>query len=71
MDVSTVLMIYNEEENIDPLTRDILEVYDAEGLDGEVILVEDGSEDRSAAVVKALAEEDPRVVAVYHGENKG
>ena len=71
MDVSTVLMIYNEEENIGPLTRDILAVYDESGLDGEVILVEDGSEDRSAEVVKALAEEDPRVIAVYHGENKG
>lgn len=71
MDVSTVLMIYNEEENIGPLTRDILAVYDESGLDGEVILVEDGSEDRSAEVVKALAKEDPRVIAVYHGENKG
>ncbi len=71
MDVSTVLMIYNEEDNIGPLTRDILAVYDDAGLDGEVILVEDGSEDRSAEVVKALAEEDPRVVAIHHGENRG
>ncbi len=71
MDVSTVLMIFNEEDNIAPLTRDILAVYDASGLDGEVILVEDGSRDGSADVVRALAGEDPRVVAIYHDGNRG
>jgi glycosyltransferase involved in cell wall biosynthesis len=71
LDVSTVLMIYNEEDNIDPLTRDILAVYDDSGLDGEVILVEDGSEDGSAEVVRSLAAEDPRVVAIHHEGNRG
>ena len=71
MDVSTVLMIYNEEENIAPLVRDILAVYDGSGLDGEVICVEDGSEDGSALVVADLVEEDPRVVAIYHEGNRG
>lgn len=71
MDVSTVLMIYNEEDNIGPLARDILAVYDEEGMEGEVILVEDGSEDGSADVVGALAAEDPRVVAIYHEGNRG
>lgn len=71
MDVSTVLMIFNEEDNIAPLTRDILAVYDASGLDGEVILVEDGSRDGSAEVVRALVGEDPRVVAIYHDGNRG
>ncbi len=71
MQVSTVLMIFNEEQNIGPLVRDILSVYDEDGLDGEVICVEDGSLDGSAKVVRELAEEDPRVVAIYHGENRG
>ena len=71
MEVSTVLMIFNEEENIGPLTRDILAVYDQAGLGGEVILVEDGSRDGSAEVVRALAAEDPRVVAIYHDGNRG
>jgi glycosyltransferase involved in cell wall biosynthesis len=71
VDVSTVLMIYNEEDNIGPLVRDILAVYDDQGLDGEVICVEDGSQDRSAEVVAGLEEDDPRVVAIYHDGNKG
>ncbi len=71
MDVSTVLMIYNEEDNIEPLVRDILAVYDDSGMDGEVICVEDGSEDRSAEVVAKVAKQDPRVVAIYHDGNRG
>jgi len=69
--VSTILMIFNEEENIGPLVRDILSVYDRDGLEGEVICVEDGSSDGSAKVVEELAKEDPRVVAIYHAENRG
>lgn len=71
VDVSTVLMIFNEEENIEPLTRDILAVYDSTGMDGEVILVEDGSKDRSAEIVRALEKDDERVVAIFHGYNRG
>jgi glycosyltransferase involved in cell wall biosynthesis len=71
VDVSTVLMIFNEEDNIGPLVRDVLAVYDGSGLDGEVICVEDGSADRSARVVAGLVEEDPRVVAIYHEGNRG
>ncbi len=71
MEVSTVLMIYNEEENIEPLVSDILAVYDSTGIEGEVILVEDGSEDRSAEVVRSLVADDDRVVAIYHGTNRG
>jgi glycosyltransferase involved in cell wall biosynthesis len=71
LDVSTVLMIFNEEDNIEPLVRDIIAVYDESELDGEVIMVEDGSADRSAEIVKTLSEEDDRLVAIFHGHNKG
>jgi glycosyltransferase involved in cell wall biosynthesis len=64
-------MIFNEEDNIGPLVKDILAVYDDSGLDGEVICVEDGSQDGSARVVAEVAQEDPRVVAVYHDGNRG
>jgi glycosyltransferase involved in cell wall biosynthesis len=71
LDVSTVLMIFNEEDNIEPLVSDIVAVYDSTGIDGEVIMVEDGSADRSAEVVKALCVDDERLVAIFHGHNRG
>ena len=71
MDFSTVLMIYDEEGSLGPLVRDILSVYDASGLDGEVLMVDDGSRDGSPAICDALAREDPRAVAIHHGHNRG
>lgn len=71
MDVTTVLTIYNEEDNIEPQARDILAAYDGVGLDGEVVMVDDGSEDRTGEIVSRLAEEDERLVAIHHGENLG
>ena len=71
MDVSTVLMIFNEEGNVEPLVRDILAVYDEAHLDGEVLMVDDGSVDGSGEVCDRLAAEDPRAVAIHHGTNRG
>lgn len=71
MDVSTVLMTLNEEDNIEPLVRDILAVYDGSGLDGEVLMVDDGSTDGTGGIMDRLAGEDPRALAIHHGENKG
>lgn len=71
MDVSTVLMIFNEEGNVEPLVRDILAVYDSAPLDGEVLMVDDGSRDASGAICDRLAAEDPRAVAIHHGTNRG
>jgi glycosyltransferase involved in cell wall biosynthesis len=34
-------------------------------------MVEDGSKDRTPEIVRALSEEDERLVAIFHGENKG
>ncbi|MFW5914816.1 MAG: glycosyltransferase, partial [Thermoplasmatota archaeon] len=69
MRCTTVLLIFNEEGNIEPLTRSILEVYDREGIDGEVLLVDDGSEDRSPRICDDLADREPRVRAVHHRKN--
>ncbi len=71
MEATTVLMIYNEEENIEPLVRDVLAVYDESGIDGEVLMVDDGSLDRSGEICDRLAEEDGRAVAIHHRPNKG
>ena len=48
--LSVVITVYNEEDNIQPLLQ---ATYAAlSGMDYEVILVEDGSTDRTVAEVK-------------------
>ncbi len=70
-EVSTFLLVYNEEDNIRPMCEEILQVYDDNGLDGEILIVDDGSKDRSLEVAKAIAKDHPRVRYVTHGPNRG
>ncbi|MCS7172091.1 MAG: glycosyltransferase family 2 protein [Armatimonadetes bacterium] len=62
---------YNEEGNIERTVRRALEVLPAYADVFEVIVVDDGSTDRTAEVVRRLMEEDPRVRLVQHDRNRG
>lgn len=71
MKCTTVLMLKNEEGNVGPLTEDILSVYEDRKIDGEVLLVDDGSTDRSGEICDQLAKDHPNVRAVHHETNLG
>ncbi len=71
MKCTTVLMLKNEEGNVGPLTEDILSVYEDRKIDGEVLLVDDGSTDRSGEICDQLAKDHPNVRAVHHEKNLG
>ena len=62
MKISLVIPCYNEEESLPYLVQEIDEVIDAAGLDAEVILVDDGSADRTAEMIAAQAHENPQAV---------
>jgi glycosyltransferase involved in cell wall biosynthesis len=69
--LSAVLPAFNEEANIE---RAVAEVTAAAGRlfeEHEVIVVDDGSTDGTAARVKAMAAKDPRVRLISHGRNRG
>ena len=71
MDLSVVVPIYNEEENIPILHARITEALVEAGLDYELILVDDGSTDNSYRALKGLAAQDPRVKVVRFRRNFG
>lgn len=58
MDLSIVVPVYNEEENIPLLHQAITTAVAPLGLTWEVILVDDGSKDGSLKVLESLAEKD-------------
>ena len=67
MYLSLIVPIYNEEENIPLLYPAILAAVQPLNLEWEVVLVDDGSRDHSAAELEKLAAADPahvRVVAL-------
>lgn len=62
---------FNEEENIAPLLDEALEKLPRFADDFEVIVVNDGSSDRTASVVREYAAGRERVRLVSHEENRG
>lgn len=69
--ISVVLPAYNEEANIAAAVREAVAVVGRLADDYEVIVVDDGSRDRTAEIVQALAAENPRVRLVRHPTNRG
>ena len=68
---SIVIPIYNEEESFPALVKRLREVMDQ--LDGpaEVVLVDDGSRDRSYELMAAVNREDPRFKVLQLSRNFG
>jgi polyisoprenyl-phosphate glycosyltransferase len=69
--ISIVAPVYNEEEVLHELHRRVAAVMDKSGESWELVLVDDGSRDRSAAIIAELHETDPRVSGVSFSRNFG
>ena len=52
--LSVIIPVYNEEENVTPLTTELMEVLNNLNKSFEVIFVDDGSTDRSLTILKEL-----------------
>ena len=62
---------FNEEEIIEESIRSAERAAASVADDYEVIVVDDGSRDRTAAVAEGIAATNPRVRVVRHGRNRG
>ena len=71
VDLSVILPVYDEEENLDPLYQELTAVLGALGRPYEIIAVDDGSSDGSFAVLKGLAEQDQHVRVIRFRRNFG
>jgi glycosyltransferase involved in cell wall biosynthesis len=65
--LSVVVACFNEEKTLETIIQRVLAV----DLPIEVLVVDDGSKDRSAAVLKAIGAREPRVRAFFHETNAG
>lgn len=63
--------LYNEEESLPELCAWINRVMQANGFSYEVILVDDGSKDRSWAVAQQIASQNPNVHGIRFSRNYG
>ena len=71
MDISVVIPVYNEEESLRELHRQLGEVAPLARSESEIIFVDDGSTDGSWNIISDLAAEDPRVRGIRFRRNFG
>jgi glycosyltransferase involved in cell wall biosynthesis len=71
LDLSIVIPVYNEEENLPHLWPELRAVLERMRISFEVVFVDDGSRDRSAEIIRGFREADPRVRLVRLKANAG
>lgn len=70
-DLSVVFPVYNEEENIPILLREIAAAVEGRGWTYEIVAVDDGSTDRSHEVLRASREAYPTLRVLALAKNSG
>ncbi|MEK6675668.1 MAG: glycosyltransferase family 2 protein [Planctomycetota bacterium] len=69
--LSVFFPCYNEEENVERTTLAAIRALDRISDDYEIIIVDDGSRDKTGEIADRLAKEHPRVRAVHNRPNLG
>ena len=70
-DLSIIVPVHNEVGNVRPLWEQLCEALSALDRSAEILYVDDGSTDGTAAALQAIQSEDPRVVVVTLRKNFG
>ncbi len=69
--LSVIVPVFNEEENLPPLYQELKGTLDATGHSYEVIFIDDGSRDSSWKIIKEFSSKDPRVKGIKLRKNFG
>ena len=70
--LGVAFLAYNEEELIAKTVQEaVTSLSQIPGLDWRVVVVNDGSRDRTGEIAEGLAKKDPRILVVHHDGNKG
>ena len=69
--LSVIAPCCNEQGNIEPLVTRTLDVFDHLGISAELLLIDDGSKDRTWDAITEQAQRDDRVRGVRHDRNLG
>jgi phenylacetate-CoA ligase len=70
-DLSIIVPCLNEEANLPDLVARVGEVFEVGALDGELVLVDDGSTDTTWTVMETLKSAHPWIVSRRHPANRG
>jgi len=71
VNISVVIPIYNEEENVTLLHDELSGVMKSLGCDYEILFIDDGSSDSTLSILKSIQDGDSSVVVVQFRKNFG
>jgi undecaprenyl-phosphate 4-deoxy-4-formamido-L-arabinose transferase len=71
IELSVLIPVYNEEDVLEDLKRRLMPVLEEITHNFEIIFIDDGSRDNSAAIIKSFYEEDRRLKGIKFARNFG
>lgn len=71
MSTSVIVPAYNEEASIEAVTHELVTMFEAIGHDYQVLIIDDGSADRTGEIADLMAKKYERVTTIHHPENRG
>ncbi len=71
LDVSVIMPALNEEKNILLAMKNALGAFEECGIAGEIIVINDGSKDRTKEIVEGFLQSDKRVRILNHNKPQG
>lgn len=70
-EISIFFPFWNEEKNIEKVVKKAIPVAQKISDRWEIIMVDDGSTDNTLSIARKLAKENPNLIVVSHGKNRG
>jgi len=71
LNISIILPVLNEEENLEAMNTEIVGVVDKMDIDYEIIYIDDGSTDRSFEILSGLREQNQKIKVIQFRRNFG
>lgn len=71
LELSIFFPFWNEQENIEDVVKKAIPVAEKVADKWEIIMVDDGSSDKTLEIAKKLAKQDPRLVVASNEKNRG
>jgi len=69
--LSIFFPFWNEEKNIEKVVKNAISVVGKIAIEWEIIMVDDGSSDKTLEIAQKLAKDDTRLRAISHQPNRG
>ncbi|MFC1666948.1 glycosyltransferase family 2 protein [Candidatus Omnitrophota bacterium] len=70
-ELSVIVPCFNEEDNVDRIVSEILALFKHNGIKGEVVLIDDGSHDKTKVKIEGLSSRFENVIGISHSRNLG